>query len=627
QVMVMQLTASKPGKLSVQIEGLMPHAPQGNVSVDKEFDLLFSGKMPESGLRYDARLRIITNGARSMAGTNGIKVTKASTITLILSANTNYQMKWPDVLSATNPALLSAAQVNAAAKLSYDQLLKTHISDYTRLFTKVKFRLEDVANGKSLPTDERLIAYQKNNQEKDNTRDLGLEALLFQYGRYLLISSSRGNTLPANLQGLWNDRPNPAWRSDYHTNINLQMTYWVTGPANLESTFTPFVKYVDFLRVPGRITAKDYYRTNGFFVQLYTNPWGFAAPRWLWTGAAGWLSQNLYDQFLFFGNTSYLKQQAYPIMKEACRFYLGVIKPYKGGKLAVVPSISTEVNFVYNDGKDYRYSAGSAGDHQIVHDLFTNTLEAADLLNADPKFADSLKYVLANLSDPLKLTKDGTIQEWMEPWKAVDTLHRHLSHLYALHPGKLIDPASNPSLANAAAKTILKRGAGYTEWATTWRMMMWARLNKPEEAYNLFQFFITRSTNEKEAYAYGPGYSGVYDNLLSTHPPFQVDGNTGFTAAVTEMLLQSHHGNLKSGYEISLLPALPAVWKDGSISGLKARGNVEVGMRWKSGKLVNVYLVSPVNKEVKLSYGSVKKSVKLQKNKPLSLDGTLNRVK
>jgi alpha-L-fucosidase 2 len=627
QVMVMQLTASQPGKLSVEIEGLMPHAPEGKVTVDKGLDLLFSGKMPASGLLYDARLRVITNGDRSIAGTNSVKITKASTITLILSANTNYQMKWPEVLSATNPALLSAEQVNAAAKLSYNKLLQAHTTDYTRLFSKVKFQLNDATEGKSLPTDQRLAAYQQNNQEKGNARDLGLEALLFHYGRYLLISASRGNTLPANLQGLWNDRPNPAWNSDYHTDINLQMTYWATGPANLESTFTPFVKYVDFLRVPGRIIAREYYRTDGFFVQIYTNPWGFAAPRWLWTGAAGWLSQNLYDQFLFFGDTKYLKEQAYPIMKDACRFYLGVTKPYKGGKLAVVPSVSPEVNFVYTDGKDYRYSAGSAGDQQIIHDLFSNTIDAAQFLNTEPKLVDSLKYVLKNLSDPLNLTDDGRIQEWMEPWEAADTLHRHLSHLYALHPGQLLNPATDSTLANAAAKTIVKRGAGYTEWATTWRMMMWARLRKPEESYNLFQFFVTRSTNEKEAYAYGPGYSGVYDNLLSTHPPFQVDGNTGFTAAISEMLLQSHHGNLKNGYEISLLPALPGVWEAGSISGLKARGNVEVGMRWKDGKLINVYLTSPVDKEVSLSYGSLKKSVKLQKNKPLSLDRALSRIK
>jgi alpha-L-fucosidase 2 len=402
------------------------------------------------------------------------------------------------------------------------------------------------------------------------------------------------------------------------------MNYWASGPANMESTFAPLVKYVDFLRVPGRITAKEYYRTNGFFAQLYSNPWGFAGPRWLWTGAAGWLSQNLYDQFLFFGNTNYLKQEAYPIMKEACQFYLGVMKPYKGGKLAVVPSVSTEVNFVYTDGKDYRYSAGSAGDQQIIHDLFSNTIDAACFLNTDAKFVDSLKYVLKNLSDPLKLTKEGTIQEWIEPWVSVDTLHRHLSHLYALHPGQLVNPATDSTRAKAAAKTIVNRGAGYTEWATTWRMMMWARLHKPEEAYNLFQYFVTRSTDENEGYGYGPGYAGVYDNLLASCPPFQVDGNMGFTAAVSEMLLQSHHGNLKSGYEISLLPALPVVWIDGSITGLKARGNVEVGMRWKGGKLVNVSLISPIDKEVMVSYGSLTKTIKLQKNKRVVLNGALN---
>ena len=626
QVMVMQLTASQPGKLSVEIEGLMPHAPQGKVTVDKQYDVLYAGKMPESGLLYNARLRIITNGSKSLGSTNGVKITKASTITLILAANTNYQMKWPEVLNTSNPAVLSAEQVNAAAKIPYDQLLKTHISDYTRLFSKVKFQLNDSALGKNLPTDERLSAYQKSHQTKDGTRDFGLEALLFHYGRYLIISSSRGNTLPANLQGVWNDSPSPAWNSDYHTDINLQMNYWASGPANMESTFNPLVKYIDFLRVPGRIIAKEYYKTNGFFIQIYSNPWGYAAPRWLWTGAAGWLCQNLYDQYLFFGNTNYLKHEAYPIMKEACRFYLGVLRPYKGGKLAVVPSNSPEVNFVYTNGKDYRHSAGSAGDQQIIHDLFSNTIDAAQLLKTDPHLVDSLNYVLKNLSAPLKLTEKGTVQEWIEPWEAVDTLHRHLFHLYALHPGKLLNPLTDPVMAQAAAKTILKRGAGYTEWATTWRMMMWARLHQPEEAYDLFQYFITRSNNEKETYAYGPGYAGVYDNLLSTHPPFQVDGNMGFTAAVSEMLLQSHQGNLKSGYEIALLPGLPGVWREGNISGLKARGNVEVGMRWKNGKLVNAVLTSPVDKVLMVRYGSIKKSLRIQKNKPLMLNGGLNQV-
>jgi alpha-L-fucosidase 2 len=626
-VMVIQLKASQPGKLTVDIEGQMPYAPQGTVAVDKQYDLLYNGKMPQSGLQYNSRLRVITDGSRSVAATNKVKVTSASTITLILAANTNYQMKWPDVLSRVNPALLSTQQVDAAAKISYNTLLQAHINDYSRLFSKVKFQLNDVTQGKSLPTDQRLAAYEKNNQEKGNVRDLGLEALLFQYGRYLLISSSRGKALPANLQGIWNDRPNPAWNSDYHTDINLQMTYWPTGPANLESTFTPFVKYVDFLRVPGRITAKEYYRTNGFFAPMYTNPWGFAAPRWLWTGAAGWLCQNLYDQYLFFGDTKYLKEQAYPIMKEACQFYLGVMKPYKGGKLAVVPSVSPEINLVYTDGKDYRYSAGSAVDQQIVHDLFSNTIDAAQLLKADPQLVDSLKYVLKNLSEPLKLAKNGTIQEWMEPWEAVDTLHRHLSHLYALHPGKLLNPLTDTVMAKAAAKTILKRGAGYTEWATTWRMMMWARLYQPERAYNLFQFFVTPSKSEIEGYGYGPGLAGVYDNLLASGPPFQVDGNTAFTAAVSEMLLQSHQGNWKSGYEVTLLPALPAAWSDGNIGGLKARGNIEVGMQWQGGKLAKVSLTSAVDKEVPVSYGNLRRMVKLQKNKALILNGTLEQVK
>ncbi len=614
KVMVIHLSASKRGKLSVDVEDIIPELKDGKITINNQNDIVYSGTMADSGLKYEAHLRIISKTPKSVSGKT-VSVNDATEITLLLAANTNYQMQYPNVLTDINPTETTANQLIAATEIGYSKLLKRHINDYSALFSTVKLILPTNKSNSQLPTDLRLRNYAENNININNGADNGLESLLFNYGRYLLISSSRGENLPANLQGIWNDKPNPPWDSDYHTDINLQMNYWPAGSTNLSTCISPLVKYLNFLRVPGSLTAKMYFNTNGFFVQLYTNIWGYAAPRWLWTGSAGWLCQNLYEQFLFSGNYQYLKTDAYPIMKDACRFYLGVLRPYKDGLLVVTPSVSPEINFIYTDGKDYRNSVGAAIDQQIVTDLFSNTIEAANILKVDIAFADSLSLRLNKLSNPMKIAPDGTIQEWIEPWKAVDSTHRHLSHLYGAFPGRLVHPTDNPTLATAVGKTILKRGYGFTEWATTWRMLLWARLQQPEEAYKLFKYFINHSTNEEIDYLNMPGSAGLYDNLLAAHSPFQVDGNMGFTAAVSEMLLQSHQGNWQDGYLIELLPALPKAWASGKVQGLKARGNITVDIEWQNGKLKNVILRSVEDKKCTVCYGEKKVVLELKKNK------------
>jgi len=622
QVLVIHLTADKPGKLSVDVEGIIPELRDGKMSVNKQNDIIYSGTFAESGLKYEAKLHIISKAKKTVSG-KIISVNDATEITLLLAANTNYQLQYPNVLADINPREITSKQIIAATKIGYCKLLKRHTNDYSALFSTVKLELKADKKNYQLPTDERLRNYTENNKIGKSGSDNGLEALLFQYGRYLLISSSRGESLPANLQGVWNDSPKPPWDSDYHTDINLQMNYWPAGPTNLSGCITPLVKYVNFLKVPGRVTAKKYFGTDGLFIQLYTNVWGYAAPRWLWTGGAGWLCQNLYEQFLFSDNTLYLKADAYPIMKDACRFYLGVLRPYKDGSLVVTPSVSPEINFIYTDGKDYRYSAGAAIDQQIVTDLFTNTIEAANVLKVDAAFADSLAMCLKSLSNPMKIAPDGTIQEWIEPWKAVDSTHRHLSHLYGAFPGRLVQPTENPTLAAAVGKTILKRGYGFTEWATTWRMLLWARLQQAEQAYSLFKYFISHSTNEEIDYFNTPNSAGLYDNLLAAHSPFQVDGNMGFTAAVSEMLIQSHQGNWQDGYQIELLPALPKAWANGKVQGLKARGNITVDIEWENGKLKKVILHSVVDKKCIVSYGEKSIIVNFKKNKNICLNEAL----
>jgi alpha-L-fucosidase 2 len=543
---------------------------------------------------------------------------------LLLSAKTNYAMNWPTCQSDIDPECRLHEQVENASKKKYDQLLNAHLKDYETLFDRVQLKLDRTADRCSLPTDQALIAYTKANKEKaPDGGDPGLEALLFHYGRYLMIASSRQGTLPANLQGLWNDSKTPAWDSDYHTDINLEMNYWLNGPANLPECFSSFTEYVDFLHEPGRKTATNYFNAKGFFVNIYTNPWGYAEPRWPWTGASGWLCQNLYDHFLFSGNLGYLRDKAYPIMKDACMFYLDLLVPYKDGTLVVAPGVSPEVGFRFNDGKNYRTSAGASIDQQIVYDLFTNTIEAARILKKDENLISTLENRLKRLSPPLKIGQNGNLQEWAEDWPAEDLQHRHISHLFALYPGRMIDSEISPEFAKAAEKSLEIRGDNHTGWGTAWRIACYARLGQGERAHDFFRSLIRHCEDTGIVYR---GGGGTYDNLLTCHSPFQIDSNFGYTAAVAEMLLQSHLGNWEQGFEIHLLPAIPKAWSNGMVKGLMARGGFTVDLEWKAGKLVKAVVLSNQGKHTKICYNGKVIELKTTKGKSVWLDSELNVI-
>lgn len=617
KVLVVHLTADKPGKLSVDVSDIMPNTKNAVISIEKNNDIVLQGVMAESGLKFCAKMRVKIGDGKLIRNKQSITVENASQITLELSAATNYQMQWGQTISNVDPAKSCSDYLQRLVHTGYDKLYHKHVKDFSSLFSNVQLNLPVANNRAHLPTDERISLYMNSIRKGGETGgDPGLEELLFHYGRYLMVASSRGNTLPANLQGIWNDSPTPAWDSDYHTDINIEMNYWPIGAANLDACFKPFVEYIKFLQKPGKITAKEYFHSRGVYTSIYSNPWGYAAPRWLWTGSAGWICQNLYDEFSFSGNINYLKNDAFPIMKDACRFYLDNLLRSYDGKLSVVPSNSPEINFVYKDKKNFRYSAGAAIDQQIVFDLFTNTIQAIDVLKVDLSLKDSLNTALKKLADPVKISKDGTIQEWKEDWNAVDPQHRHTSHLYALFPGRIIDPETQPAYAEAAAKTIEKRGKA-TGWALIWRMLLWARLQNSGKAYDLLKHFINRSTNE--GIEYGPGFGGIYDNLFASYPPFQIEANFGYTAAIAEMLLQSQIGNWKEGYEIRLLPALPKAWPDGIVKGLRARGEITVDMEWKTGKLVKVVVSTKRTQNTKISYGGKVVKLKLRKGKPVYL--------
>ena len=615
QVIVMRITADQPEKISMRITMTTPQE-QGSIVVSKDLDLIVKGRMPENGMQYNAHLKINPNGGTASTTANAIEIKKANSVVLLLSAKTNYAMNWPTFTEDIDPGLVLNKYIKNASAKTYDQLFKTHLKDYSYLFNRVQLKLDRPINRSSLPTDQALIAYTKANQEHaQDGGDPGLEALLFNYGRYLMIASSRKGALPANLQGIWNNSKKPAWDSDYHTDINLEMNYWINGPANLPECFSPFANYVDFLRAPGRKTAKKYFNASGFFVNIYTNPWGYAEPRWPWTGASGWLCQNLYDHFLFSGNEGYLRNKAYPIMKEACLFYLDLLIPYKDKSLVVAPGVSPEISFNFSDHKNYRTSAGASIDQQIVYDLFTNTIEAARILKTDAQLINILRDRLKRLSPPLKVGKNGALQEWIEDWQAEDPQHRHISHLFALYPGKMIDPLNTPQWAQAALNSLILRGDNQTGWGTAWRIACYARLGQGEKAHAFFKTMLRHCTDTGIVYRNG---GGTYENLLTGHSPFQIDGNFGYSAAVAEMLLQSHIGNWQQGYEIHLLPALPKAWPNGMVKGLMARGGFSVDIEWKAGKLVKAMISSDQQKSTKIRYNGKAIVVKISKEKPFS---------
>ena len=613
KVIVMRITANK--RASIQMNVVNKAAMEGGkVRILENKEMSISGKMPESGIDYYSSVKVIPEGGTVSSTDTSLMVNNANSVVMILSAKTNYSMNFPSYKNQLIASDWVNKVIDAASNKGFSQLKSNHISDYQAIYNKVNFHLDEPNMG-NLPTDKMLDEYIKTYKSGNNkTIDHSLEVLLFNYGRYLKISSSRAGSLPANLQGVWNESRNPAWDADYHNDINLQMNYWMDGPANLGECFDPFVEYVDFLRKSGKQSVADFFNARGFFVNICTNVWGDAGlwKEWLWTGAGGWLCQNLYDHFLFSGDKNYLSSKAYPIMKDACHFYQDLLIPYTDGKLVVAPGLSPEQNFHIANGKEFRFSAGNAMDQQIVFDLFSHTIEATDILKKDKSFADTLSQLLAKLSPPVKVGKKGNIQEWVEDWEPNEPEHRHISLLYALYPSNIINKKAIPEWADAAQKTIVMRGMDQMDWGSVWRIACYARLKNGDSAYQFFKTLIKECTDTNEVYK---SSGGIYQNLFTAHPPFQIDGNFGFTAAVSEMLIQSQVGSWNNGFEIELLPALPKGWATGSIKGLQARGGFVLDLEWKDGKLIHTKIISKLGNPVKLVYGDKVKDLKIEKGR------------
>lgn len=599
-VIAVHLTASKPGMISFTASMATPQ-PNATVALNSEKELTISGTTTdhegvEGKVKFKSLTKIKNQGGTLSSTDSSITVNNANEATIYIAIATNFN-NYLD-LSGDENARAQAFMFKAATK-SFDDLLKTNLVDYQKYFNRVSLDLGETEASK-LPTDERL----KNFKTGDDPQ---LVTLYYQYGRYLLISSSQPGGEPANLQGIWNKEMSPPWDSKYTININAQMNYWPAEKTNLAELHEPFLKMVSEMSEAGEETAKVMYGARGWMAHHNTDIWRITGPVdaifWgIWSGGGAWTSQHLWDHFQYSGDMDYLKS-IYPILKGAAMFYVDFLvkhpdKPW----LVVNPGTSPENAPAAHNGSSL--DAGTTMDNQLVFDAFSAVIQASEMLGKDQSFADSLRTMRDQLP-PMQIGKHGQLQEWLDDIDDPNDHHRHISHLYGLFPSNQISPLRTPELYSASKNTLIQRGDVSTGWSMGWKVNWWARMLDGNHAYKLIQNQLSPVGAK-----IGEG-GGSYNNLFDAHPPFQIDGNFGCTSGITEMLVQSANG------EIHLLPALPDVWQDGSITGIRAKGGFEVvELKWKDGKIEKAVIKSSIGGNLRLR---VPNTLELEKGKGLKV--------
>ncbi|QOD61759.1 glycoside hydrolase N-terminal domain-containing protein [Polaribacter haliotis] len=587
QVIVMKLSTDSDAGLSGSI-GLSSLHKKSNVKAN-ENKLIFNGEVDtkskeNKGLEFEAQLITIPNGGSIKSKNEKLWIENSKSVTIIVAGATNYQMTYPNYYG-TSASIKNNKTLKAIAGKDFKELKERHFKDFSNLFSRVDLDLGQDTTYLNMPINKRLVKYRKNKEDRH------LETLLFQYGRYLLISSSRPGGLPANLQGLWNNSNTPPWNSDYHLNINLEMNYWPAEVTNLSECSLPLIEWTDDLRKAGEKTAKTHFNTEGWVTTHTSNVWGFSAMgpargiHMFEPQSAAWISLNIYEHFAFTNDVEFLKEKGWPILKGAAQFWLENLQEYPGGILVSSPTYSPEHGPL---------TKGAYYDQQVIWELFTDIINVREHLPEEKEFINKVTEARDRLW-PLKIGKFGQLAEWMDneiieedsslATYVPNNKHRHLSHLVGLYPGSQITVEETPELAEAAKTSLNYRGDSGTGWSKAWKINCWARLNDGDRAWKMASEHLAKN---------------MYDNLLDICPPFQIDGNFGYTSGIAEMLIQSHNGTIK------LLPALPKAWNKGSVKGLKARGGFVCDITWNNGTITEAVIRSEKGGKIPVVYGTEK---------------------